>query len=465
MTKSMIIKQILTGLIAPVFLIILSCTPQESESSSPEDVSPSGIQAEEPSEELSASAVDVDLSVPPPGSPATQEKWDTFTEDKKQSSWDKYLEGEVSDSSGQSEPVEEAVEPGTPEVPTGNSGKSLSVIAAPLSRAPMDIYYYGLGEIEAGEVYRVSPAVSGTAARLYVREGDYVEPGELLFALDSSEWLNDIERAEEKWETEITLASVKLEESAQTLQSMEAFYERDLVTKQEVDRASQSYTESRLNMEKIQLSRETELENLQKNYQSRLGVSSGRGYVSVVSFSEGEQINTGDFVEIMNLEEVELIADVPENIVARVSRGAKVLAKTASSPAFNLEGEVTGRGIVPDDNRSYLVRAVLDNPNQRLFPGMLMEVRIQVSQIQPRFVVPRKSVITEGPDSFLFIIKDGLANKVPVKTGAGREGLVQVDGDLSAGDLIAIEGQSYIKDGSAVSVVDTRNYLPETIEF
>jgi membrane fusion protein (multidrug efflux system) len=187
--------------------------------------------------------------------------------------------------------------------------------------------------------------------------------------------------------------------------------------------------------------------------------------VSVLSFTQGEVINSTDFVEVVNLEEVELSIDVPENVVPRIKRGAPVMAKAASAARYGLEGVVLGHSILPDENRSYRVRAALDNPNQRLLPGMLMEVQIQVSQVQPRFVVPRQAVVTDGTAHFLFFAKEGQAVKVPVDLGAGRQGLVQVDGDMTDGDLLVIEGQSYLRAGSPVTVKETRGYLPDRIEL
>lgn len=96
---------------------------------------------------------------------------------------------------------------------------------------------------------------------------------------------------------------------------------------------------------------------------------------------------------------------------------------------------------------------------------MLMEAQIQVSQLQPRFIVPRVSVITEGTDSFIFIIEENTSLRVPVETGTGRHGFIQVDGDLYQDAQLVIEGQSYLKPGTPVNIIDTQTYLPEKTEL
>jgi membrane fusion protein (multidrug efflux system) len=401
-----------------------------------------------------------DLTSPPPGSQATQEKWDGFTEEKKQESWDKYL---ASLESGEESAPESTAEKSP--APSPSSAKPVSVITAPLSLGPMEISYYGLGEVEAGKVMRIIPAASGTAARVFVSEGDFVEPGDLLFSLDSSEWLKNIERTEEKWETELTLAQIHLEEAAKEKERTQTFFERDLATRQDLDKAEQALTEAQLNLEKLRLSRRTELEDLQENYAGRLGTSPGRGYVSQLSFTEGEGVNTSDFVEIVNLEEVLLTIEVPENIIPRIERDAPVKAKPPTAARYGMEGFVTGHNVLPENNRTYQVRAQLSNPNQRLLPGMLLEVQIRLTRLQPRFIVPLKSVITDGNDHYIYLVEDNTGKRVPVELGSGRQGMVQIEGSLKEGASIVIEGQSYLKPGSPVNVTATTDYRPEIAEL
>lgn len=447
-----IVKMALISTVMAAGLILTACGSPDNTAQTPS----AGTGA--------AEAVMPDLSVPPPGSQASQEKWDSFDEEKKTDSWNKYISS-LSEESGAAG-SDDASGTESTSIPKASPGdKTVSVVTAPLSRAPMDVFYYGLGEIEAGEVKRIIPASTGTAARVFVSEGDFVEPGDLLFSMDSSDWLRDIERTESKWETELTLTQIRLDEALKEWERTQTFYERDLVTRQELDKARQNLSEAELTMDKIRISRETELEGLQENYRGRLGISPGRGYVSQLSFTEGESLNSSDFVEIVNLEKLLLTIEVPENIITRIERGALVKAKTASASRYGMDGEITGYNVLPENNRTYQVRANLINQNERLLPGMLMEVQIQLSRLKPRFIVPRQAVVSEGLDHYIFLIEDSLSRMVPVELGAGRQGLIQIEGDFSEGDVLVIEGQSYLKQGSSVNVVGTGNYIPSKIEL
>lgn len=412
-------------------------------------------------------AVKPDLSVPPPGSKATQEKWDSFDEAKKKEAWAAYIEENPGETAGTS-PVtsEEPAAPQTAE-PAAPLSKSpmISVVVGELTRAPITLYYYGLGELKAGQEQRVSPLVPGIVASLYVGEGDFVEEGDLLFSLDDSDLVREIELVNEKWNAELDLAQIRLKEALSDYESSDSLYQRDLITKAENDRAKKAWEEARIAYEKVRLAKTTELEKLRENLRTNIVASPGRGYVSEITFTAGEQVTSSDFVEVVDIENLALSVRVPENIITRIQTGNEVFAKQASGPEYSLKGTVTGRGIVSDSNRSYEVTARLDNPDQRLLPGMLMEAQICVAQMTSNFIIPRESLIQDGADQYIYLIKEDTAHRIPVTTGQSRGGLVQVSGAIEEGELLVLQGQSYLREGMEVKIIEIKEYLPERREL
>jgi len=431
-------------LVSILAMITFSC----QEASSSQDSAPAETGTVEP-----------DLSVPPPGSKATQEKWDSFDEAKRKESWASYLEenaGETAETPPAQAEEAAAVSSKTP---------MISVIVGELTRAPITLYYYGLGELKAGQEQRVSPLIPGIVASLYVDEGDFVEEGDLLFSLDDSDLVREIELVNEKWNTELDLAQIRLNEALSDYESSDSLYQRDLISKAENDNAIKVWEEARIAYEKVRLAKTTELEKLRENLRTNVVASPGRGYVSEITFAAGEQVTSADFVEVVDIENLSLSIQVPENIITRIQTGNEVLAKQASGPEYSLKGSVTGRGIVSDINRSYEVTARLDNPDQRLLPGMLMEAQIRIAQMTSHFIIPRQSLIQDGADQFIYLVKDNTARKVPVTTGQSRSGLIQVSGAFEEGDLLVLQGQSYLREGMGVKVIETKEYLPERREL
>ncbi|MBB6481309.1 efflux RND transporter periplasmic adaptor subunit [Spirochaeta isovalerica] len=416
-----------------------------------------------------APEVVVDLTVPPPGSNATQDKWDTFDEAKRQDSWNKYIEGLSASESETDEPAVEEEVVRTPGSGGGGGGGAMSVIpviTGELTKSTLEVYYYGLGELSAGREIRVKPQVTGTVASLYVSIGDIVETGDLLFSLDNNDLVKNIERTSEKWDKDLELAEIKLNDAQDNFETASSLFSKELISQAEVDNARKSWEEARLTYEKLQLSKTSELENLQENLRTTLAISPGRGVVSSLSFGAGDQVNNTDFVEIIDIETIMVTVPVPENIITRIKTGQKVYAKKASSPEYALEGVVSSSALKADSNRTYEVTALFENLNQKLLPGMLIEAQIQLVRLNSDFVIPKESLISEGSGYFIYRVKeDNTAEKVPVQTGSSRGGLIQIKGAVSEGDQLVLQGQSYLQSGMAVNVVETKEYLPERTEF
>lgn len=404
-------------------------------------------------------AIVPDLSTPPPGSNATQEKWNSFDDAKKEGAWDKYVTENSSTAektTAKEAPVEE-VKKGR----GGGGGSSVvAVEVAKLSKSPLNLYYYGLGELQAGHELHVTPASNGTVVSLYVSIGDFVEPGDLLFSLDGGDLVKSIERASEKWDKDLELARIRLSESLESYETSDSLYSKELISKAEYDKAKQSWQESELNYEKIQLSKTAEIENLQDNLSTTVAISPSRGYISDMTFTKNESVNSGDYVEIIDIEKIEVAIQVPENVITRVKKGLIVIAKQASSPDYLLEGVITSVGLKSNSNRAFEVTAEFDNRNQKLLPGMLMEAQIKLVQTNVHLIVPKESVINEGANHFIYTVKDNVAVKVPVETGNSRGKFIQISGSVDKGDLFVITGQSYLQKGTTVKVIGTKEYMP-----
>lgn len=431
---------ILAGLL---ILLFAGCTPEDTASGSKE-----------------TPQVTIDLTVPPPGSSATREKWDSFDEAKRKDSWDKYIAGL---SAAPATATEEVVK--TPGSGGGGGMSVVPVVAGNLTRASMELYYYGLGELSAGREIRVRPVTSGTVASVYVSTGDIVEAGDLLFSLDNNDLVKNIERTSEKWDKDLELAEIRLNEAQDNFETANSLFAKDLIAQSEVDNAKKTWEEAVLNYEKIQLSKTSDLENLQENLRTTLAISPGRGVVSTLSFQKGDQVNNTDYIEIIDIETILVSVPVPEDIITRIKTGQKVYAKKASAPEYVLEGSVTSTSLKADSNRTYEVSALFENSSQKLLPGMLLETQIQLARLNSDFIIPKESLISSGAGNFIFTVKDSVARKIPVETGASRGGLIQIRGTLEEGDLLVLQGQSYLQDGMSVNVVEKRDYLPEKTEF
>jgi RND family efflux transporter MFP subunit len=181
---------------------------------------------------------------------------------------------------------------------------------------------------------------------------------------------------------------------------------------------------------------------------------------------------------VVQVEELKLEVRVPELELIELerarARGLPVRVRVAglideSGQRAPLEGRVARISPTLDPlSRLASVEVRLPNPGARLRPGMLAEVEMVVEQAPDALLLPGYAVLNEGAvgatgeaiERAVFVVKDDVARKVPVRVGmrlsdTGAEGLelVQILSGLEPGDQVVLRGQHLLKDGERVEVV------------
>ena len=96
------------------------------------------------------------------------------------------------------------------------------------------------------------------------------------------------------------------------------------------------------------------------------------------------------------------------------------------------------------------VELELANGDGGLAAGTFCQVAWPVHRVSPTLFVPSESIATTTDRSFVVRIRNNAAEWVDVKTGLTSGPLIEVFGDLRAGDNVAARGTDEIKPGTAV---------------
>ena len=147
---------------------------------------------------------------------------------------------------------------------------------------------------------------------------------------------------------------------------------------------------------------------------------------------------------------------VPESSLSAMVPGARVTATSAAWPGREFTGQVqTTDARIDPNTRAVTVRAVFDNDQSLLRPGMLLDVRLYRPDRQA-LVVPEIAVVQVGRDSFVYRVDaEGRVAQVPVRAGARHAGQAEIVEGLQAGDRIVVDGTGKLRPG--VTVVEARS--------
>ena len=165
--------------------------------------------------------------------------------------------------------------------------------------------------------------------------------------------------------------------------------------------------------------------------------------------SPGDPIVTLDDISIIKVD-----FSVPESFLAALKPGLTIRAKSAAYPDRVFEGKVAMVDTRVDPvSRAVLVRAIVENGDGTLRPGMLMSVDL-VKNERRSLVVPEIALVPVQSRQYVYVVKDGVAHRVPIEIGTRRIGDVEVTGGLNEGDLVITEGTNRAADNKPVKVVE-----------
>jgi membrane fusion protein (multidrug efflux system) len=177
------------------------------------------------------------------------------------------------------------------------------------------------------------------------------------------------------------------------------------------------------------------------------------GRVGLRRVSVGSLVSPGTVITTLDdTSTIKLDFTVPETFIPAVQPGLGIVGRSVAYPDRGFEGRVASVDTrVDPSTRSVTVRALLPNPDGLLKPGMFLTVRLSRGAVDA-LMIPEESLVPEQGDVFVFVVKDGVAEKRQIRTGERRVGEVQVLDGLAAGDTIVTEGTQKLRPGAPVTV-------------
>ena len=160
---------------------------------------------------------------------------------------------------------------------------------------------------------------------------------------------------------------------------------------------------------------------------------------------------TVPMVRLVQNSRLRLVVPVPEAYTAEMQVGTEIPFSVAAYPGQTWSGTVARIAQAVDvKTRTMAVELDVTNKDGRLAPGTFCQVRWPVRRSGPSLFVPSGSVASTTDRTFVVRIRNGKTEWVDVKTGLTSGPLVEVFGDLRAGDEIAGRGTDEMRPGTEV---------------
>lgn len=288
-----------------------------------------------------------------------------------------------------------------------------------------------IGTAVATQSISIATEVPGTVRALRFESGEAVTRGEVLLTLDDS-----VERAQ------MASAAAEVDLARITLTRVQSLAGRDAIAQSELDiaRARLAQAEASVASLRATLAKRT----IRAPFAGRLGIR---------EVDLGEVVQPGaPLVSLQSLDPIYVDFRLPERALSSLSAGYAIRARSDLFPDETLEGTIeTLDTRVDERTRSVLIRAVLPNPDERIRPGMALDIEAVRPTRREVRAIPSSAVLYAPYGDSIYVVRTQdermTAEQVFVRLGERRGDLVEVIEGLEAGLRIVSTGAFKLQNG------------------
>lgn len=321
------------------------------------------------------------------------------------------------------------------------------------------------GELAPYQDVAIYPRVSGFVKSVAVDRGARVRAGAVLVTLDAPELVAQRSEAQSKLQAaESQLASARAKASADqgTFDKLKAASAtpgvvagNDVVVAERTAEASRSLVlagEQHVEAARQAANGVREMESYLRVTAPFSGVITERNvHPGALVGPTGGPTGAAPMLRLVENARLRLVVPVPEAYIAEMTSGARISFTVAAYPGQAWSGTIARIAQSVDvATRTMAVELDVANADGRLAPGTFCQVRWPIRRTAPSLFVPSGSVAATTDRSFVIRVRGGKTEWVDVKTGLTSGPLVEVFGDLTAGDEVAGRATDELRPGTEV---------------
>lgn len=336
---------------------------------------------------------------------------------------------------------------------------------APLKQ-DLDIRLAYTADIIPNQVVNLFSRVDGYIAKIHVDKGDFVKADQLLVEIDHTDYQHAVNQA--KANLAAAKAKVAQQEAAVrstqlTLDRMQALIKDQFVSQQDLDNAQVNFDGAVAALESLQ-AQVKQMEVALAQAETNLAYSYIRapfaGYVAERNLDPGAYVTSATaststmsrgILNLHDIDTVRILIEVVEKDIPLVKIGQKAEVRAEAYPDLVFDGTVTR--IVQALNRATRTMTVeidLPNKDRRLKGGMFARVEALVGTHRQAIQIPIDAVSRLEDAQYVYVIRDGKAQRVDVEIGLRDENRVEITKGLNGDEQVIVSGKDLVHDGTPV---------------
>jgi membrane fusion protein, multidrug efflux system len=287
------------------------------------------------------------------------------------------------------------------------------------------------GSLIPNEEVNLSFETSGKITGIYFDEGSHVRKGELLAKINDSQLQAQLKKL---------TAEQKLTEDR--LSRQKVLYEKEAISEETYQEADANLTKLCAEIEEVNAKiAQTEL-------RAPFNGIVGLRQVSLGAFTSPNS----NIATLTSIDKLKVEFSVPERYAGVLQNGAKL--------TFTVEGDqqpheatvYATNSKVDADTRTFTVRAIYNNSDEKLVPGRYVSVSLNTRTYKNTMAVPSEAIVSEMGIDKVFLYKSGTAVPTNIVKGLRTDAEVQIISGLEIGDTVITSGTMQLRTGQKVEL-------------
>jgi len=310
-------------------------------------------------------------------------------------------------------------------------GKAIAVVVEQVRENALSRDVAVSGNIEGNKTVRLGFMVGGKINHINLSEGQRVGKGQLVATLDPTNY----NIAKE-------IVDVQVNQANDEFKRLQLMHERNSISESDFKKIDFTLQGAKA-QQKLQ----------GKNLSDTRLYSPISGIVLRKLAEPGEIVATGTVVLVVSdISKVKVNAYIPENQLSQIKIGQPA-AVAIGALGENFTGKVIEVGGAADvSTRAFTVKIEVENPKQRIRPGMIAEINMKGKDVRNVLTIPAQAILrTPDGQPYVFIASNGQAFQRNISTGAIYADKIEIVSGLSPDESLIVGGQQKLSNGSKIS--------------
>ncbi len=330
----------------------------------------------------------------------------------------------------------------------------------------LDIRLRYTADISPNQVVNLFSRVDGYVAKLHVDKGDFVRAGQLLMEIDHTDYLHAVNQAKANLaagNAKVAQQKAALRNARLTLDRMQALIKDQFVSQQDLDNAQVNFDAAVAALESLDAQvkqMEVALAQADTNLTYSYIRAPFAGYIAERNLDTGAYVTgaasststmSRSMLSLHDIDRVRVLIEVVEKDIPMIQIGQKAGLRAEAYPDRVFEGQVTRIvQALNRETRTMTVEIDLPNKDRRLKGGMFARVEVIVGTHRQAVQIPIDAVSRLEDTQYVFVVRDGKAQRVNVEIGVRNDNRVEITKGLTGDETVIVSGKDLVHDGTPV---------------